>query len=54
MVIDFDTGIYFRPEVGRKILVGGIEAQCDGIHWVDNADDFNDSLSEEWTNLVCD
>ena len=26
---DLDTGIYFRPEVGGKILVGTVEPACD-------------------------
>ena len=26
---DFDVGVYWRPEVGGKILIGSIEPECD-------------------------
>ena len=52
VVIDPDTGCYMRPEVGDKVLVGGVEPECDTLHFVDNPDDCNMCLSEEHTNFT--
>ena len=52
MVTDFDTGAYFRPEVGDKLLVGGLEPECDELHWCDAPEDGSPSLSEEHTNFL--
>ena len=43
---DFCTGVYMRPEVGKKILVGGIEPECDVLEWEDSPDDASPSLSD--------
>jgi sarcosine oxidase subunit beta len=31
---DFDVGVYWRPEVGGKILIGSIEPECDVEHYM--------------------
>lgn len=31
---DFDVGIYWRPEVGGKILIGSIEPECDAPYYI--------------------
>jgi len=59
MVADIDAGIYFRPEVGGKILVGGIEPACDAPfheYPVDPEAVYPgrelSGLTEQWTNQV--
>lgn len=37
-VADLDLGQYFRPHLGGTVLVGGTEAECDGLDWVDDPD----------------
>jgi glycine/D-amino acid oxidase-like deaminating enzyme len=37
-VADGDLGIYFRPHFGGDLLVGGLEPECDTLHWVDDPD----------------
>ena len=52
IVTDFDTGAYFRPEVGDKILVGGLEPDCDyPLHFCAAPEEANPSLTEDHTNL---
>lgn len=53
LVTDLDTGVYIRPEVGGKILIGGLEADCDHPHdFVDDADAVNPSLTDWHTNYA--
>lgn len=53
VVTDFDTGAYFRPEVGDKVLVGGLEPECDHpLQYCSAPEDANPSLTEEHTNLL--
>jgi len=35
---DMDLGTYFRPHFGGTIIVGGVEAECDPLDWVDEVD----------------
>ena len=52
-IADADTGVYFRPEVGNHILVGGMDAECDEKVWVDDPDDFPDRVTrDEWDTYV--
>jgi sarcosine oxidase, subunit beta len=45
---DLDGGIYFRPD-HQAVLVGGVEAECDRLDWVDDPDDVDLELSElDW------
>lgn len=41
-VADLDLGQYFRPQPGGTVLIGGTEAECDGLHWVDDPDRSSD------------
>ena len=41
-VADLDLGQYFRPQPGGTVLIGGTEAECDGLHWVDDPDSSSD------------
>ena len=53
MVGDVDAGIYFRPEVGGKILMGTTEPECDHpLEFVDNPDHANPSLTDNHTNYM--
>jgi len=49
---DFDVGCYWRPEVGGRLLIGGAEPACDAPEWVDDPDALDESLTENWTNIV--
>jgi len=56
---DVDLGIYYRPDVGEKILIGTTEPECDVNHLIkpENPDDvkpggFLSSLTDQWTNQV--
>ena len=53
MVADVDTGIYFRPEVGGKILMGTTEPDCDHpLEYLDDPDAVNMSLTDNHTNYM--
>jgi sarcosine oxidase, subunit beta len=53
MMGDVDIGIYFRPEVGGKILMGTTEPDCDHpLEYVENPDTMNMSLTENHTNYM--
>ncbi|HCU80364.1 MAG: FAD-dependent oxidoreductase [Chloroflexi bacterium] len=43
---DNDNGIYFRPEAGNMILVGG-GASGDDMAWIENPDEFNTNVTEK-------
>lgn len=49
---DGDVGCYWRSEVGNRLLIGGMEPACDPLEWVDDLDDWNTGLSEQWTAQV--
>ena len=50
---DLDVGAYWRPEVGNKLLIGGIEPACDPHDWFDgNIEDVPTNLTENWTNYI--
>ena len=40
IVADLDIGQYFRPQAGGTLLVGGTEAECDELEWIDDPDHF--------------
>jgi sarcosine oxidase subunit beta len=40
IVADLDLGQYFRPQAGGTLLVGGTEAECDELEWIDDPDHF--------------
>jgi sarcosine oxidase subunit beta len=46
-VADLDLGQYFRPQPGGTVLIGGTEAECDGLHWVDDPDVSSDHPTVE-------
>ena len=54
IVADFDLGIYMRPEVGNKILIGGMEPACDPLEWEDGDidRDMRVNLTDTWTNYI--
>jgi len=47
MVADFECGVYLRPEVGNKILIGGTEPECDTLHYLDDPDGIDENLTPE-------
>ena len=53
MMADTDTGIYFRPEVGGRILMGTTEPACDHpLEFVSDPDEVNPSLTDNHTNYM--
>jgi glycine/D-amino acid oxidase-like deaminating enzyme len=46
-VADLDLGQYFRPQPGGTVLIGGTEAECDGLHWIDDPDTSSDRPTVE-------
>ena len=47
-IADLDGGIYLRPDT-HAFLVGGVEAPCDPLVWLDEPDDLDLALSgDEW------
>lgn len=52
VMTDLDTGVYFRPEIGNRILVGGVEPDCDPLEWLDHPDDASPSLSDVHTSHI--
>lgn len=50
---DDDAGVYFRPETGESLLVGGKDPDCDPHEWISDPDDFNREVTQEkWNNQV--
>lgn len=41
-VSDLDVGLYYRPQPGGTMLIGGTEPDCDELHWVDDPDQHSD------------
>ena len=52
VVVDLDLGVYFRPDVGNKFLIGSTEPECDELIWVDDLDKMDDGISDQWTNQM--
>jgi sarcosine oxidase subunit beta len=49
---DNDSGIYFRPEAGNTIIVGG-GASREDMDWIENPDEFNKNITENlWKTQV--
>ena len=53
IVIDLDSGLYFRPEVGNKILIGSTEPECEPKVWEDDLDTMNTHNTDLWFNQMC-
>jgi glycine/D-amino acid oxidase-like deaminating enzyme len=47
-VADVGTGIYFRPQPGGTLIVGGTEPACDPMEWVDDPADLDDRPTHDW------
>ena len=59
VLTDLDTGVYMRPEVGGKILIGTVEPACDAQshEYLDDPEEAypgrsRAGLTEQWTNQV--
>jgi glycine/D-amino acid oxidase-like deaminating enzyme len=52
MITDGDVGNYSRPEVGNNVLIGSEEPDCDDLDWIDNPDDYNQNLTDQWSLQV--
>jgi glycine/D-amino acid oxidase-like deaminating enzyme len=52
-VADLDLGQYFRPQPGGTVLIGGTEAECDELRWVDDPDaDSEHPTVEVWETAM--
>jgi sarcosine oxidase subunit beta len=47
IVADADLGVWFRPHPGGTVLLGGMEPECDPMHWVDDPDTLDPSPTVE-------
>ncbi|MBU6200697.1 MAG: FAD-binding oxidoreductase [Acidobacteria bacterium] len=52
IVADLDLGQYFRPHMGDLLNVGTTEPACDPLHFIEDADDWNDSTTVEFFERV--
>lgn len=48
---DGDAGVYTRPDIGNKLLIGSLDPDCDAKEYTD-ADNYNQELTEQWTCQV--
>ena len=51
VITDPDVGTYFRPHQGGTIIVGGLEADCDPVVFLDKPEDAIESVSAETWNV---
>jgi sarcosine oxidase subunit beta len=52
IVADLDLGQYFRPHMGDLLNVGTTEPACDPLHFIDDADNWNDNTTPEVAERV--
>lgn len=52
MIGDLDVGVYFRPERGNNVLIGSAEPECDELEWIEDADDFSESMTDDEHQLL--
>ena len=54
VVGDMDSGIYFRPEAGRRdIVVGSTDPACDTLDWVADPDDYREGVTSLYRDRQC-
>jgi len=54
VVGNLDGGIYFRPECrGRDLIVGSTDPDCDELEWVEDPDDYNRGVTDEYSRRQC-
>jgi len=54
VVGDLDGGIYFRPESGGcDLIVGSTDPDCDALEWVEDPDEFDQSVTELYRQRQC-
>jgi len=52
IVADLDLGQYFRPHMGDLLNVGTTEPACDPLHFIEDADDWNENTTPEFAERV--
>jgi sarcosine oxidase subunit beta len=52
IVADLDLGQYFRPHMGDLLNVGTTEPACDPLHFIEDADNWNDNTTPEFAERV--
>ncbi len=54
VVGDLNGGVYFRPEAGgRELIVGSTDPECDELEWIDDPDDFRQTVSTLYHQRQC-
>lgn len=54
ILLDLNSGVYCRPESRvRNLVVGSTDPRCDALEWVDDPDDFNQSVTEAYWERQC-
>lgn len=52
LLIDFDNGIYVKPENNNNIIIGSNEPPCDKLDILDNVEKTNINFTEQWTSQL--
>jgi len=52
LLIDFDNGIYIRPDNKNNIILGSNEPHCDTLDIIDNVANTNTEFTEQWTSQL--
>lgn len=52
IISDSDIGCYSRPEVGNNILIGSEDPECDTLEYVEDPDNYNTNLTQQWNTQV--
>ncbi len=45
---DPDLGVYLRPHAGGRLLIGGMEPECDPLVWLDDPDEAGSVTAAVW------
>jgi sarcosine oxidase subunit beta len=54
VVGDVDGGVYTRPEArGRALIVGTTDPECDEFEWVEDPDDYEQTVTEPYRQRQC-
>lgn len=52
ILIDFDNGIYVRPDNKHNIILGSNEPLCDTLDIIDNVENTSAEFTEQWTSQL--
>jgi len=52
IISDGDIGCYSRPDIGRNVLIGSEDPECDILEWVQDPDDYDRGFTGQWRTQV--